>query len=1276
VTWTRSVHLSQWADTLDARGQLPLLIRNLVRRTVPALQSSDFPAWEQTYRPGFDGVVETVQGNQYVPNGRSGWELGVDKDPKAKADEDFQKRCEEKSAEEQKQLAFVFVTPRAWLKKDKWAKEKAAKSSWREVRVLDVNDLEQWLELAPDVDIRFARLAGHATLGVQDLGSYWSAVRSISSHPLTPSVFTALREDEASSVARWLGDAPSSFFMRTSGLTDGLDFLAALTETDERLPHAIIVYTVDAWRAFGVKSLSLVLIAAPSLELAASDVAEAVEAGHYVFLSGPRGNVAASPTETLRRQAYHSVSEALIESGFSEAKANSLARACCGSSSILKRLITRHPDTVFPPWGQDDVRTALAPFALVGGWTHVDPKPPRQDLELPRFDSEPPIDVLVVSELVGCKPNDLDAYLTRWQMGPEPLFVKFGASVFVASREDAWHLLGEAVSQEQLRRFEDLAVLVLEEDNPAFELEPDQRWMANLYGKRHSISEDLRRSLVESLALIATYPTANSFLRSGKFETTVRSVLDKTLLPNAKWQRWASFGQSLTILAEADPEFFLRRVEADLASSHPELPKLFQDKSSSFFSGGALHTDLLWALEGLAWSPSYLQRVAVCLAKLAAYDPGGSYANRPVNSLQEIFLLWLPHTTAPIAERLAALEAIINTEPAVGWALVKALLPSGITSFSHNTHLPRWRPWAVGWNRHVVADNAADYAAAVADMTLRHVGTIAANWSKVIGGLLRFGPHISERVLSALEATASVVDAGEKSTVALWTKLRKLVARHERYADASWAFPATVRERLALICERLTPADLLLKNRWLFTYRAELPGFDIVADHIAHDHALYEARLTALKEIIDQNGAKAVGRLLEAGGDGTIIGSVIGRNDVLGWRDAGLPDILESTGEEWAAFANGYVWGRFFASGWSFINGLPLSDWSASQIATLAILVGFRRDVWTWLESFGQNVRDVYWLAVPPFLHPWTLDLVEIATTEFLRVGRGFAACRVLNAALHDKITLASDRIATVLEMAASSQNTEAKPVGGDPRHAVQELVKHLQDDQTIDHVRLASIEWRYLAWLDPHFDLVGPDTLTRTLQSEPLFFVELLKTVYRARHEAPRDEQLSETDQLKGRQAHRLLDTLSTLPGKRDDGMIDYTYLKNWLEEVRRQAKACDRIEVCDLALGGVIARSTKQSEGYWPPTEVGAIMEDTKSDDLFRGFVHGVLNARGIVARSPFDGGDLERRLAANFKDLGDHARMTSPRLADAFSDLARHYEAYARHEDVSAERDRLGR
>ncbi|MFL5329984.1 MAG: hypothetical protein ACJ8C4_13850 [Gemmataceae bacterium] len=1275
MAWTRSIDITQWSERIEARAQLPMLLRRLVWRTAPTVKSINFPTAEQTYRPGFDGLVDTVTGNRFVPDGLSGWEMGVDKNPENKANSDFEKRSEEFGAEQSEKYAFVFVTPRSWLNKDTWANVKAAGSNWRQVRVLDVNDLEHWLDTAPDVDIWFARLIGKAPSGVQDITSYWNSIRLIGENPLTEAVFTTSRDEEINVLQDWLGGSPSALFLRSSGLTDSLDFLAALSsrEGQHRLQNALIVDSLEAWKVLTARHESLVLVATPTLELQASDCASAIEAGHFVLLSGPRVNASIGSVQNLRRQDVYSLTTALNESGYSESQAAHFAKACSGSSSILKRLITRLPHTAFPEWSHNRWRTSLAPFALVGGWVHVDPSPPKRDPEMPRIGADPPIDVHVVSELVGETAPNIDLQVSRWQQGPEPLFLRFGHSVFIASREDAWHLLGGNLSDVQLKRFAELAVLVLEEDNPAFELPSDQRWAANIYGKVHAISAELRKSIVETLVLMTVYPTADEPISTVTYEQITNNVLEKVLPRQSKWQRWASLGNNLSMIAEANPEFFLGRVEEDLRSPDPELPKLFQDQQSSFFGGGALHTDLLWALEGIAWSSDYLSRVASCLARLASSDPGGRYSNRPARSLEEIFLWWLPHTNSPLSVRTAVLSEIIRHFPFERWRLLRTLLPGAAPSASHGTHMPRWRPWADGWSKTKAHRERGSAAQAIADLTVHIAGLDALKWAEIIDGILRFSTDIQTKAFEKLKQIASEKSESDVAKFRLWETLHELVNRHRRYGDSNWALAEEILSPLKEIMENLQPSDLVFKDHWLFQIHVELPNFDLVENHQEHDNALYDQRLNSLRSIIESQSAAGVFRLLELGVDGSAVGWIVGKHALLTWQSAKLPEILNDSSQQQLAFIYSFISGAFQSEGWAFIAALPVASWSTSEKAAFARCLPFGEETWVWLKELGPEAEREYWQTVRGFVRHSNLQAVEFAAKSLIEVGRRFAAVDLVAFAIERGTQMPDVWLADVLD---SSLPNEIVPDDNSShwRYSLQKLIKHLQENK-FDKARLARIEWRYLPLLERPYSLVGPETLFDLVHSDPAFFGDVLKTLYRAKHEVAPKTELSENERTIIDYSRRLLDGIKRLPGQAGNN-VDIAALREWIFRVREIANDNDRIEICDLVLGQIIARATKRKKRLWPSSEIASLMEEIGTQDLFHGFVSGTLNSRGVVSRDPRSGGQLERILVQRFRDLAANARPHSPKLALAFDELADHYRSYARHEDQEAERERLGR
>src|SRR5699024_6559501 len=109
-------------------------------------------------------------------------------------------------------------------------------------------------------------------------------------------------------------------------------------------------------------------------------------------------------------------------------------------------------------------------------------------------------------------------------------------------------------------------------------------------------------------------------------------------------QAWQSLADILPLLAEAGPDAFLDAVGAATPGDNPLLATLFQDNAdeSGIFSGSTPHSNLLWALECVSWSPDHFGRAVNLLARLDEIDPGGRMSNRPAASLAAIFRPWHP----------------------------------------------------------------------------------------------------------------------------------------------------------------------------------------------------------------------------------------------------------------------------------------------------------------------------------------------------------------------------------------------------------------------------------------------------------------------------------------------------------------------------------------------------------------------------------------------------------------------------------------------------------
>lgn len=83
-------------NQIECRGLIPELVYTLIATTTSNeyLEKFYLPYGDDISLKGFDGIVSYSQNHPYIPKGFSVWEIGTNKDPKRKFDEDFYKAKE------------------------------------------------------------------------------------------------------------------------------------------------------------------------------------------------------------------------------------------------------------------------------------------------------------------------------------------------------------------------------------------------------------------------------------------------------------------------------------------------------------------------------------------------------------------------------------------------------------------------------------------------------------------------------------------------------------------------------------------------------------------------------------------------------------------------------------------------------------------------------------------------------------------------------------------------------------------------------------------------------------------------------------------------------------------------------------------------------------------------------------------------------------------------------------------------------------------------------
>ena len=1246
-----STDLTVWADRLEARSQLPRLIRRLIYATASDIQQASFAADEGIQQGGWDGIVVNANAaNMFVPANVSVWEMGVGGDPKSKADDDYQKRSKDPLGLTPADTTFVFVTLRRWNRKQTWIQARNAEGIWREVRAYDAEDLAQWLEEAPAVHLWFSVLLEKHPQSALSLDYFWKDWAGATEPPLKASLVIGGREAARDCILTWFRGTPSVLTMQGDSSEEVVAFLSAVAQTlspEEKvaiLSRAVVVDDIAAWRSLILSSNPLFLIA----RFDQPEISRAIQNRHHVFVPlGPVGATGAFPLPRLIRDA---AKQGLDEMGLSGKRAEDLATLARRSLSALRRQLAIARGVQFPAWAQpNEARNLIAPL-LAGTW---------------KDSSEG--DRSALSDLAGIPYEQFQHHAVSSVNAPDPPLLRVGDVWMIAAREDAWRLIARYLTPDDLERFEEVALKVLSELDPAFELPPEKRFAASIYGKTLTRSGLLREGIAETLAMMASLSPEVSFAASKTGEEVARKIVWR-LLETARGNAdlWASLAYLLPLLAEAAPKVVLDAVEAGLAGENPVLVNLFQDQTVNVaWSTSSPHTGLLWALETLAWNPNYLGKAALCLAHLARLDPGGQLVNRPALCLRDIFICWHPNTTAPLQSRLAVLDTIGKREPEIAWHLLMALLPNHHSAVSH-THGTKWRDWVPDPRIEVTRQEYIDATNTILESLLSKAGANVERWCSLIVSISNLMSEQQEVLLQRLEdLDLQCFTASEQSQ--LQSCLRKEILPHRDFPDAQWAMPTSRVERLQKICDRLEPADCVTRYVWLFKHGVELAGMR----HISweeREEIVWRHRTEALREILNTHDWSGVLRLAEQVKQPDIVGSTLARSNLLSIDlNVFLHQNLASL-EQWRnQMARGFVSVCASREGERWIADCltaALNSWTAEQYGEFFLCLAFNSTLLKHLDAAGEETQRYFGSRVQ---HVNLLEVVDtdLALAFLLKFDRPHVAVNAIEWALtQNPNSIAPDRIADVLESAILTAPEPGFNVSGFAYKSA-ELLNRLEA-MNLSRDRLAKLEWLYFQIHEE--DCRPPHILHKEMSCNPEFFIELLQCIYPPKNELHPEE--SENKIALARLAWELLKSWKQMPGQQKDGTVDVEALRGWVLRVRELAAACDRSEFADIHIGHALAFSPIDSDGTWPHQNVRDLIEELANSDIENAWQTQIFDNRGLTYRSMTAGGEPERILAERYESYAKQMYDMWPRTAGVMHTLAENYRHQALHQDQRAE------
>lgn len=1216
--------------------------------------SISMPAGDSTSQPGFDGDIYSDTGNAWVPKGRSVWEMSCQEQVGAKANSDFLKRVDSYPPELREATTYVAVTARKWRGKKAWQTTMAGKALWRDVRAYDADDLEDWLEQTPAVAIEFLESLGMGGPGVESLGLYWKSWTEQSSPAISMSAILSSRTDLASQLAASVqrgieGGASDPITLQSDSIEEGVAFAAAAILGDEALSgSAIAITSLDGWR-FVAKNEGVRVAVVTRPELAAAPV---IRTGLAVVIPFAVGDTPSLPLTDrsehqqasfrLDRPTHSQFEQALIAIGIDQNDARRLTLNCGRSWTTFRRSHAKNPAIRNPTWLAHPSSRTLSIVCLLGGWN-----------------SRAPADRAFVERVAGRSMESVERDLAELSVVDDAPVIRIGGVWKAKSPLELLSAFGGRLTDMDFERFFAAAKDVLETADPQLELPDEERYAAAIHDKVRKESDLLMRSILDTLIKLSVraveIPSLSESMLGDRVSHLVASLLDE-----ADRTRWLSLATYLPALAEASPNSFLSAVERSLARPDCPVGELIRETSDAGgFGGRCWHAGLLWALETLGWAPQRLAKVSIILADLEQIPGGGNWANTASASLVSLFRSWFPQTAATVAQRIEVLDLLAERRPDAAFGLLGSLLKIGHDVASH-THRPRWRDDDAGagqgatrGERNKVLQACAKRLIAMAEGNPIRVGKLVDKLAMLDGDLLGQALSTLVRIGQTLE------DDEQRST--LRDILRRKIHWHLNYDDADDA-----EHKLKPLTDAyaaLEPADLAFRHAWLF--KSGWPDLPIRASRQEQREAEIATAwcVGAVTEVFERVGWEGLERLALVSGGGWNVGRCIPEHlmpsdDAAAWVTSQVSANIGDGDIEQLAGALLHRQGS--PTVLEHVLSILGSNPNLEQLVRILVLAPENEQTWQFAEKFG--VAEKYWAKCRGEI--WRRSgfelSFELAISKLVAAKRPRTAFAILHG---DFSAISADVLALILEQIL---------LGDEPNVPLQDsyhfgqAIKHIEQAADFPRDRLIRLEFAILPLLG-YFRQHEASVLNQAVMSDPTMFAEVISLAFRPRTgERP---ELDAGQQAAAERAWHLLNECEVQPGTNESGETDTKTFSEFVVATQEICRANDRIDVCNISLGEIIARGPTGADGVFPFEPARPVLDADENAKMLQGFHTGCFNKRGVVSRSMDDGGAQERDLSATYRGHSVAPATSFPRLSAALEGLAQTYDRHAVREDIDA-------
>lgn len=820
-----STDLKQWADTKECQQLLPELIKRLIDTSMSNMNKISFPSGDATFLPGWDGIVSCDENIDIVPVGISLWECGANNGVSQKINRDFKKRDDNPLGYDKKESTFVFVTPRIWKGAERWRQTHG--DGWKKVVVYTAIELERWIDKNPTVGMWMASMLRKLpSSGCLLPVYYWNTWAQGESLKLPIEIILHGRSEVQNKVIETCFKG-GSIILQSLTQDEGIAFAIATlmaNKTDILLNKAIVATEKNAYEELVEHYDNLIIITTIT-----EGVHYSVKRGHVIIIISTPADSFKDAIQLPRIEREGFISSA-VKMGIDEAKARAYATDTARDINVFRRRLGIAIEK--PRWANSI--TDLFPAIMVGKWN----------------DSYPG-DKEIIKKLAGMEYEQFELLLSKHVEEEDSPLLHIAHLWRMQSPYEAieYTLRSKHIPTSFFDIYKDICLeLIKDDDVEAVEKLEESEFLFHKINQKYSNA--IKEGVFQNLCLLSVLDDSEDKNVAQWVDTTIT-----LMLKDWSFIRFLSNRHFLTSLAEASPNSFLYFVE-HIPQEQRDNIFLPRKKSFSLSEWDISYTELLWALELLAWDAKYLKRVTRLLLSFTEYANESNYENRPINSLFSIYRFFLPQTYVPFDDRMTILEILSEKYSKCVFVLCKRMCESmsAGSMLAPSVHF-KWRmfgmleaPKSCLYPTLPELNRIINLMLGCCDYTGDSIAELITLSSKANMGAVR------TPILNGIKQHLTEVD--DKQTIL--DTLRKEITHHLQYEGTPWALNETELEPYQELFNEIEPEDVLLKHAWLFEgYYAQLPH-KRNRDYREEYEEQEKVRLEAIREIVQNRGEKGL----------------------------------------------------------------------------------------------------------------------------------------------------------------------------------------------------------------------------------------------------------------------------------------------------------------------------------------------------------------------------------------------------------------------------------